>query len=131
MIPSCGELRIGGWSSLSPQTINQMKNAPAIISLATVGALLILAVASSLVDSIPLALIACYIVAFSGSIAFLATFMADYGPRSPEAIRIVAEDPASDRWAEVHTDVALSEQLTVSILSTGGLHEAPATLSVH
>lgn len=115
---------------MSPQTINQMKNAPAIISLATVGALLILAVASSLFDSIPFALIACYIVGFSGSIAFLATFMADYGPRSPGPIRIVAEDPASDRWTEAPTDVAINEQLTVSILSTLGLRDAPATLSV-
>ena len=124
------ELRIGGWSNLSPQTINQMKNVPAVISLATIGALLILAVAASVVDSIPFAVVACYIIGFSGSLAFLATFIADYSPRSPEPVKLVAEEAAAGRWTGVPTDAALGEEVTVSILSTVGMEPDPATLSL-
>jgi hypothetical protein len=114
---------------LSLQTINQMKNVPAIISLATIGALLILSVAASLVESIPFAVVACYIIGFSGSIAFLAIFVADYGSRSSEPIKIVVKDAASERWTEVPADAGLGEHLTVSIFSTVSINEDPVTLS--
>jgi hypothetical protein len=110
-----------------------MKNLVPITSIATIAALLLLAVAASFIDSLPFALIASYVVGFACSASLLAVFIADYSPRSPRPIPIARrelEAAESARWAQGRFDPSFDDQVTVNILSTVGLRDDPATLSL-
>jgi hypothetical protein len=105
-----------------------MKSLPAIISLATAAALLLLAVAASLIDSLPFALIASYIVGFACSIGFLALFISDYAPRA-RPIELVVRETEAAREAKNQAVPAFADHITLNVLSTAGLTNDPATLS--
>jgi hypothetical protein len=106
-----------------------MKSLPAIISLATAAALLLLAVAASFIDSLPFALIASYIVGFACSVGFLALFIADYGPRSARPIELVIRETEAKRHIERPVAQLFEDPITLNVLSTVGLQNDPATLS--
>jgi hypothetical protein len=106
-----------------------MKSLPAIISLATAAALLLLAVAASFIDSLPFALIASYIVGFACSIGFLALFIADYNPRSARPIELVIRETEAKRQVERPVAPSFVDPITLNVLSTLGLRNDPATLS--
>jgi hypothetical protein len=119
-----------------------MKNLPAITSIATLAVLLLLAVAASVIDSIPFAIIASYVVGFGCSIGFLAVFLADYDPRSPRPVAVVTTEAEARRKLEAamaaaaqheldgQMDTPFGEPVTVNLLSTMGLRNDPATLSL-
>jgi hypothetical protein len=105
-----------------------MKSLPAIISLATAAILLLLAVAASVINSLPFALIASYVVGFGCSAAFLALFAADYSPRRP--IEIVVKETEEKRELAWPNSSGAEDSITVNFLSTMGLRKDPATLSL-
>jgi hypothetical protein len=116
-----------------------MKNLPAIISIATVAVLLLLAVAASVIDSLPFALIASYVVGFACSLSLLALFVADYAPRSPRLIALVSseaeekrarEAAATERLLDRQADAPYSDPITVNFMATMGLRSDPATVSL-
>jgi hypothetical protein len=119
-----------------------MKNLTVIISIATVAVLLLLAVAASLIDSIPFAFVASYVVGFAGSIQLLAFFVQDYAPRKPRLVEVESSEAAAKRaleaakaleaqWlAEQRSSGSFDEHLTVNVLSTIGLRNDHATLSL-
>ena len=111
-----------------------MKNVSAIISIATVAILLLLAVAASVIDSLPFAVIASYVIGFACAIQFLALFIADYSPRSPRPIPIMSreaeENAAAQRRVDQQADTPFSDPDTVMMLSTNRLRNGPATLSL-
>lgn len=116
-----------------------MKNIVPITSIATIAALLLLAVAASFIDSLPFAFIASYVVGFACSASLLAVFIADYSPRSPRPIPIVSREVETRRELEAAESSApaqgrfepsFDDQVTVNILSTVGLRNDPATLSL-
>src|SRR5665213_3820370 len=74
-----------------------MKNLPAIISIATVAVFLLLAVAASVIDSLPCAFMASYVVGFACSIQLFAMFVEDYGPRSPRLVESVSIEVSASR----------------------------------
>jgi hypothetical protein len=115
-----------------------MKNMPAIITFATVAALLLLAIAASLIDSIPFAFIASYVVGFGCSLGFLAMFIADYSRRSPRLAEIVVRDAdvateleaaakASPAWNQ--PGWGAPDPITVNFAATLGLRNEPNTWS--
>jgi hypothetical protein len=115
-----------------------MKNMPAIITFATVAALLLLAIAASLFNSIPFAFIASYVVGFGCSLGFLAMFIADYSHRSPRLAEIVVREadarPELEAAAKASTawnqpDWGYRDPITVSFRSTLGLRNEPITWS--
>jgi len=106
-----------------------MKSLPAIISIATVAALMLLAVAASFIDSLPFALIASYIVGFACSVGFLALFIADYGPRSARPIELVIRETEAKRQVETSVVQPFEDPITLNVLSTMGIRNDPATIS--
>jgi hypothetical protein len=120
-----------------------MKNLPAIISIATVAVLLLLAVAASVIDSLPFALIASYVVGFACSLSLLALFVADYAPRSPRLIALVSSEAeekrahgaaaraaATEHLLDHQADAPYSDPITVNFMATMGLRNDPATVSL-
>jgi uncharacterized protein (DUF58 family) len=116
-----------------------MKNLPAIASIATVAVLLLLAVAASLIDSLPFAFIASYVVGFGCSIGLLAMFISDYGPSTPRPLAIVTREVEERRALEAAraaaaqgqpVETAYNDPITVSWMSTLGLQNDPATVSL-
>jgi hypothetical protein len=113
-----------------------MKTLPAIISIATVAVLLLLAVAASVIDSLPFAYIASYVVGCGCAAGLLAFFIADYGPRSPRLIEAVIDEAKALRDAEARAAAArrqaetpFDDHVTVNWLSSGSLSNDPATVS--
>lgn len=107
-----------------------MKNAPAIITFATLAVLFLLAVAASLIDSIPFAFVASYVVGFGCSAGFLSMFLADYGEASRRKVVLVpveSDVPASNEWGQGDR---FPDPITVNFLPTGGFRKEPATLSL-
>ena len=117
-----------------------MKNLVPVISIATIAALLLLSVAASFIDSLPFAFIASYVVGFACSASLLAVFIADYSPRSPRPIAIVTREVEARRELEAaqsaqgrfdaQFEPSFNDPLTVNILTTVGLRNDPATLSL-
>jgi hypothetical protein len=118
-----------------------MKSLPALISLATVAALIVVAVAASLINSVPFTLIAAYVVGIGSSLTFLALFAADYASQ-PRLLRVV--DPAASKReleallraaaSRERRDVAVApaarDEITEKLWSTLGLDREPSTLSL-
>ncbi len=119
-----------------------MKNLPAIISIATVAVLLLLAVAASVIDSLPFAFMASYVVGFACSVQLFAMFVQDYGPRGPRLVESVSVEASARRdleaakaaeaeWRLERRDAgACCDPVTVNVLSTLGLRNDDATLSL-
>jgi hypothetical protein len=120
-----------------------MKNAPAIITFATLAVLLLLAVAASIFDSIPFVFIASYVVGFGCSVGFLTMFIADYAQRTPRLIVLevsradrARERQAARRAASIESMLdqdpsgQFSDPITMNFLSTAGLRKGPSTLSL-
>jgi hypothetical protein len=120
-----------------------MKMLPAIVSLATIATLLLLAVAASVTDFIPFALVASYVVGFGCSIGFLALFIADYTPRSRRLVETVVSEAEAERELEAMARAAAAQRrfreeldqlahgpLTANMLRTLGLRNDQATLSL-
>lgn len=119
-----------------------MKTLPAIISIATIAALLLLAVAASVIESIPFAYIATCVIGFAVALELLALFVADYGPQPPRLIAVEQEKAQAEREAaarasetrrrierEVNSP-AFNDEASVNWVSTAGLRNEPSTLSL-
>lgn len=106
-----------------------MKNLPAFISLTALAALVLLAVVSFVVDSVPFALPATCIVSAACSLGLVGLFIGDYSNRapqlylSPEKVRQTHFEPARREAREVAPVVPLD------VLSTLGIRNDPVTLS--
>ncbi len=106
-----------------------MKNLPAYISLTALAALVLLAVVSFVVDSIPFVLPATYIVCAACSLGLAGLFIGDYSNRtpqldlSPEKVRQAQLEPAYQEAREV------APLVPRDLLSTMGLRNDPETLS--
>jgi hypothetical protein len=106
-----------------------MKNLPALIALTALAALVLLAVVSSVVDSVPFVLPATYIVSAACSLGLVGLFIGDYANRSPQL------DLSPKKVQQAHFQPDPQEAREVAplvpqdVLSTLGIRNDPATLS--
>lgn len=107
-----------------------MKNAPAIITFATVAVLLLLAVAASLIDSIPFVFVASYVVGFGCSVGFLSMFLADYGESSRRQVVLVPVESDVVAKADWQAGAQFPDPITMNFISSSGFRKNPATLSL-
>ena len=106
-----------------------MKNLPAYIALTALAALVLLAVVSSVVASVPFVLPAAYIVSAACSLGLVGLFLGDYAHRTPQL------DLSPEKVRQTHFEPELSEAREVAplvprdLLSTLGIRNDPETLS--
>jgi len=106
-----------------------MKNLNALIALTALAALVLLAVVSSVVDSVPFVLPATYIVSAACSLGLVGLFIGDYANRSPQ----LNLSPEKVQQAHFQPDPQATREVVplvpVDVLSTLGIRNDPATLS--
>ena len=106
-----------------------MKNLPVLIALTALAALVLLAVVSSVVDSVPFVLPATYIVSAACSLGLVGLFIGDYANRSPQ----LNLSPEQVQQARARPDPQEASEVVPlvpgDVLSTLGIRNDPATLS--
>lgn len=97
-----------------------MKSIPAYIALTALAALVLLAVVSSVVTSVPFVMPATYIVSAACSLGLVGLFLGDYARRAPQL------NLAPEKVREVRV---VAPVVPRDLLSTMGIRNDPATLS--
>jgi hypothetical protein len=103
-----------------------MKNAPSIIALSTIAALVILAAACSLGLPVSFTLVASYLVGFASAAGAVAFLLADYGSSAPLLAAYRVRETTVARSAVKALDRSASE----SLMTAFGSYNDPATLSI-
>jgi hypothetical protein len=116
-----------GESLHNPETEHNMKNAPSIIALSTIAALVILAAACSLGLPVSFTLVASYLVGFASAAGTVAFLVADYGSSAP----LLAAYPMREaKVARVPAQRSLDRSVPESLMAAFGSYNDPATLTI-
>jgi hypothetical protein len=102
-----------------------MKNAPSIIALSTIAALVILAAACSLGLPVSFTLVASFPVGFASAAGTVAFLLADYGSSAP----LLAAYPVRETKAARSAVESLDRSVSVSMMAAFGSYNDPATLT--
>jgi hypothetical protein len=103
-----------------------MKNAPSLIALVTIAALVILAAACSLGLPVSFTLVASYLVGFASAAGTVAFLLADYGSSAP----LLAAYPVREaKAARVPARPSLERTAPESLMAAFGSYNDPATLT--
>jgi hypothetical protein len=108
-----------------------MKNAPSIIALSTIAALVILAAACSLGLPVSFTLVASYLVGFASAAGTVAFLVADYGSSAPLLAAYPVREPKAARVpAQRAVSRSIDRSAPESLMAAFGSYNDPATLTI-